>query len=815
MGKKVTDYIDFEKVNILLEGFNQSTGFVTAILDLEGNILSTSGWRTICTDFHRINPITAQRCTISDTKLAGALNRGEKYHCYKCLNGLIDVAVPVIINDEHIANLFSGQFFFEPPDLTFFRDQAAKFRFNEDAYLDALGKVPVIPEDKVKTILDFLLNMTQLISEMTFQRMELMNLNDSLHESGETYRILFERLQSIFRVAPTGIGLVRNRKIVEVNQLICDLLGYHQEELIGQDSRILYPTIDDYEYVGSEKYRQIELYGTGTVETKWKKKNGELIDVLMSSTPLDMKDLSKGVTFTALDITELKEATRKLEQSRSDYMKLFEDHVAVKLIIDPFTGKIIDSNHAAVKYYGWSREELRRMNVSQINTMTLSQLQEAMAKAKQSKRMYFEFRHKMADGSIRDVEVFSSRISFDGREVLHSIIHDITNRKKAESELVAAKEKAEESDRLKTAFLQNMSHEIRTPMNAIVGFSGLLPEYLHDKEKLKSFIEIINLRSNDLLDIINDLLDISKIESGQLPVHFEEYNLNVLFVELDAFYKEYRKRLNKGHLKFEIIPLPASSNSIVITDFLKLKQVLVNLISNAFKFTDNGRIECGCRLDDNGDLLFHVSDTGIGIPADKHLVIFDRFVQLHQQGKKFYGGTGLGLSISQALVGLLGGRIFLESEPGQGTTFYFTIPYKPVHLMHAAHPRVESPDEFNLSDRTVLVVEDDPYNAEYIKEALSGIGLTILCAESGREAVEKALSQNVNLVLMDIRLPDITGYEAINQIKEKKPQLKIIAQTAYASNNERQKALDEGCIDYLSKPVRVNALLSMLKKHLI
>ena len=179
MKPKILDLIDFEKIDTLLEGFNKSTGFVTAILDLEGNVLSKSGWRQICTEFHRVNPETSKKCTISDTVLAGKLAAGEKYHFYQCLNGLVDVAVPIIIKGEHIANLFSGQFFFEEPDSNFFDKQAEKYGFDKSIYLKALGDVPVVSEEKVKTAMGFLLNMTQLISEMTFQKMELENQNEA------------------------------------------------------------------------------------------------------------------------------------------------------------------------------------------------------------------------------------------------------------------------------------------------------------------------------------------------------------------------------------------------------------------------------------------------------------------------------------------------------------------------------------------------------------------------------------------------------------------------------------------------------------
>ncbi|MBK7712410.1 MAG: PocR ligand-binding domain-containing protein [Bacteroidales bacterium] len=185
MKAKKLDYIDFEEVNTLLEGFNKTTGFVTAILDLEGNVLSKSGWRQICTEFHRINPDSSKNCSISDTVLANKLGKNEKYHFYECLNGMVDVAVPIVINGEHIANLFSGQFFFDKPDLEFFKKQAKKYGFNEKKYLKALQLVPVVSREKVKAAMDFLLNMTQLISEITLKKLEQSQLNEALRKSEE------------------------------------------------------------------------------------------------------------------------------------------------------------------------------------------------------------------------------------------------------------------------------------------------------------------------------------------------------------------------------------------------------------------------------------------------------------------------------------------------------------------------------------------------------------------------------------------------------------------------------------------------------
>jgi PAS domain S-box-containing protein len=376
-----------------------------------------------------------------------------------------------------------------------------------------------------------------------------------------------------------------------------------------------------------------------------------------------------------------KKAEKTLQESEEKFRRIFEDHAAVKLLIDPVSGNITDANMSAAAYYGWSREELKQKNLDEINTMPPEEIKMNIDKVLSEKRTQFEFRHKLKDGSVRDVEVFTSRIKIGNKDLLHSIIHDITERKLVEKELINAKEQAEESDRLKTAFLQNMSHEIRTPMNAIMGFSSLLVDYYNDKPKLEQFSEIINLRCNDLLEIINDVLAISKIESGQLSVNKEVCNLKDLFAELADFFREHQKRIGKQHLKFELQSLCYPSEFSIHTDKVKLRQIFINLIGNAFKFTETGKIEGGCKFDENDDLVFYVSDTGIGIPYDKQDIIFERFIQLPQDTNISYGGTGLGLSIVKGLISLLGGRIWLESDPENlsegtagGTTFYFSIP---------------------------------------------------------------------------------------------------------------------------------------------
>ncbi|NJK85458.1 MAG: hypothetical protein HC906_05315 [Bacteroidales bacterium] len=237
--------------------------------------------------------------------------------------------------------------------------------------------------------------------------------------------------------------------------------------------------------------------------------------------------------------------------------------------------------------------------------------------------------------------------------------------------MLRAKEKAEESDRLKTSFLQNMSHEIRTPMNAIMGFSQLLVRHFDNKNKLQHYTEIINRRCNDLLVIINDILDISQIESGQMKINYDTCNLNDLFNELNEIFPEQQKRLNKQHITLDIQFFTSSENTIVTIDKGKLKQIYLNLIGNALKFTDTGKITIGCKSHSKKKFTFFVSDTGVGIPPEKQSMVFERFTQL-TDGHRF-GGNGLGLSIVKGMVQLMGGDIWVDSQPGIGSTFYFSI----------------------------------------------------------------------------------------------------------------------------------------------
>jgi len=311
MKVNILDFLDFKKVDTLLEGFNKSTGFVTAILDLDGNVLSQSGWRQICTEFHRVNPETSKKCTISDTVLAGKMDEGEQYHFYKCLNGLVDVAVPIVIKGEHIANLFSGQFFFEEPDRLFFKKQAEEYGFDEKEYLEALAKVPVVCEERVKTAMDFLLNTTKLISETTFQKLEQQELNDAILKSEERFKTFMDETPVYAYIKDGSLNHIFS------NKRVFELIHLNQNGQACDSAKSLFePEIADYienadKEILSGRSARMELEYKVNIggQDKW------LNDIKFA---LKLTDDTKGVGGLAFDITERKWAEEALRQKAEE-----------------------------------------------------------------------------------------------------------------------------------------------------------------------------------------------------------------------------------------------------------------------------------------------------------------------------------------------------------------------------------------------------------------------------------------------------------------------------------------------------------------
>ena len=372
-----------------------------------------------------------------------------------------------------------------------------------------------------------------------------------------------------------------------------------------------------------------------------------------------------------------------------------------------------------------------------------------------------------------------------------------------------AEQKAIESDRLKTAFLQNISHEIRTPMNSIVGFSELLKDKKLSESEKDQYLEMISKSSDQLLNIVNEVLDISLIETGNLSVNLRRVQLNNLMKEI---YLSYKPLINK-EISFTMSTGLSDTLSLILTDVIKIRQIISNLLNNAVKFTDKGHIGFGYTLEEN-ELNFFIEDTGIGIPSDSHDKIFERFLKVGSDNERLYEGVGLGLAICKGNIDLLNGKIWMDSKPGKGSKFLFTIPYKPVYEEEPVKGKNKDLVR-TLNNLTILVAEDDDVNFLYIKEIFKGAGAEILHAINGREAVEMCeKNDRIGIVLIDIKMPVMNGYEAIKKIREFRPGLPIIAQTAFALSNEMLKAFNAGSNDYISKPFTREQLLSIVSKNM-
>lgn len=378
-------------------------------------------------------------------------------------------------------------------------------------------------------------------------------------------------------------------------------------------------------------------------------------------------------------------------------------------------------------------------------------------------------------------------------------------------ELKVAKEKAEESDQLKSAFLANMSHEIRTPLNSILGFSEFLENDDLPKEKKRTYLDMIQSGGERLLTIISDIVDISKIDARQLKLEMGNHNLNSL---INKLYNQFAIDPKSSNIKlFTTTDLP-NEESCIQTDETRLYQILSNLIENALKYTPDGQIEFGYTLQNN-QLLFHVIDTGIGISPCHHKIIFERFRQTDKAYTDAISGTGLGLSIAKGLVELFGGKIWVESIPGKGAQFYFKIPYLPASNCCVKNGKETHDSKTVFEGTTVLVAEDEQSNYIYIRDLLTQYKYNVLHAQNGQEAVQIIRKNgNIDLVLMDIKMPVMNGLEATREIRKTNPSIPVIAQTAYAMADDKIRALEAGCNDYLAKPISIKILSDILQKHL-
>ncbi len=634
---------------------------------------------------------------------------------------------------------------------------------------------------------------------------------DLIKESVYQYRLLFE-------LSPSGILIEDNSgNILDMNPEFCKIIGYKREELLGNNIKIIVPR--DYR---DEVQKRINFILEGNVLYSIVtniKKDGTEVFMELRETCFYLPDGTKGILVICNDITERKKAERALKQSENLYRSLIETSPE-GISLGDLNGNLFFVNDQKVALFGYeSQEELLKKNI--FDLINDSDIEKAKKVAEELEKNGYitnsQLGFKRKNGSYFYGELRAKLIYDDKGNPSRMIdfISDITDRKKYEDDLKEAKIKAEESDRLKSAFLANMSHEIRTPLNGILGFAELLKDENVSQGQRREFLEIINSSGRQLLNLINDIIDLSKIEAGQIELMEADCNINSLLNEVFAFFQSTKSDSGKENIEIRFKPGLEDSESEVKIDSFRLKQILNNLLSNALKFTHLGYIEFGYKLIEN-NLEFYVKDTGIGVSKDSMDIIFERFRQADDSHSRIYGGTGLGLSICKALVELMDGEIILSGNESEGSKFIFKLPYRKSDSVNTNPGKnIPASVQGDWSSKKILVVEDDFNNFLFIRTVLKKSGIKILRAENGADAVEISRNEpDIDLIMMDIQLPKMNGYEATREIRKFNNNICIIAQTAHAFYEDKNKCLRAGCTDYLPKPIEKDMLFAMLVKYL-
>lgn len=636
-------------------------------------------------------------------------------------------------------------------------------------------------------------------------KLEKIETENELKKREEIYRFMFAN-----NPQPMWIYDLETLAFLEVNQAAISHYGYSRKEFLSMTLKDIRPPEDIPALLKDVELTKRKYNPAG--EWRHLKKNGELIYVEIVSHSITFNN-SKARHVLVKDITAQKKAIEALKFSEEKYRTIFENVQDVFYQTNT-EGVIIDVSPSVKYFYEFPREELIGKSISAIYSNT--EEREALLKTISEKGEVRDYplRIKTKSGVTKFISINAHLIlDYEGKpHHIDGSIRNITERIDLFQKLFTAKEKAEESDRLKTAFLHNISHEIRTPLNAIIGFSGFLEQSELSPGERKEYLDIIFESNNQLLAIINDILIISTIEAGQVKIQELQFDLNEV---MNNIYKNFKSDFKRKNLDYEMEIGNQGSGSIIISDENKLIHIISNLLSNALKFTHQGSVKFGYAVEDKF-IEFFVEDTGIGISIEEQDRIFDSFYQIDNSISRVYGGTGLGLSISNAYIELLGGKIRIKSSLGKGTTFYFTIPYKKAvtdinkNLSNDFREEISS-----IRTKTILVAEDEENNFALFCAMLRPRGYEIVRAKNGLEAIEMCQSNpNISLVLMDIKMPVKDGFEATSEIKKIKPGLPVIAQTACAHSSDKARALECGCVDYIAKPFKRNELIELVEKYI-
>lgn len=739
----------------------------------------------------------------------------------ECNGGLHLYAVPIQAGEEIVGAINFGY-----GDLPRSEERLIEIAGKYGLHVDELRKAAKSYSSRPPYIIELakrrLHTSAKLIGEIVARKQTEL----ALRESEEKYRTMFENMQTAFamhQIITDERGEPIDYTFLEVNQAFEQMTGLKKKDIVGRRVTEVLPGTEQEpaDWIGN--YGRVALEGTVH--------KFEHLSAALGKWFAGVAYRSAADQFATIfqEITERIQMEKALRQSEERYRLLFNkanDIVFVHYLMGEEDARpFLEVNDAASRILGYSKEELQALTpFDLLADEELDSVPEEAEALLSGGSLLFEKKLLAKNGTRLHVEIHAHIFEYQSETLVLSIARDISERKKAELELIEAREKAEQADRLKSTFLATMSHEIRTPLNAIIGYTDML---LDDEVQCARHIDWLKTVRNSgrlLLRLINDILDFSRIEAYELEVDRNSCSLKSILSEVETI-GDMKLRSTEKSVELRKIP-PVRIPDLFVGDADRITQVLLNLVTNAIKFTDAGFVEFGASLSDETMLEFYIRDTGRGIPANLHGELFKPFRQIEMPGRLCEGGTGLGLAISKKLVTLMGGTIWFESSTGEGhgSTFRFTIPFEAIESAGTAEITDAVKNEKSVakikSGARVLVVEDNEINRILVESLLTGFGFEVVSAENGQEAVEVFQSDpTIVLVLMDKLMPVLDGLEATMRIREfenkqGRSRVPIIALTAAAMKEDRQECLAAGCDDYLTKPIAQRELLDAITRLL-
>lgn len=829
MDYSLKDLIDRDVFQALCEKFTRLTQTVTAILDLEGNILVATGWRDVCTQFHRVNPDTATRCKESDTTLAKRLQSDKKYTVYRCKNGLVDVAVPIIIGENHVGNIFTGQFFFESPDKEYFRQQAVKFGFDEASYLEAVSRVPIVTEEQVKLTMDYLCELAEVVGGVGLKNLELLKINEKLNreiedkEKVEKSLLTNEaQLSNAVKIAKLGYWeydvaddlFTFNDHFYNVFRITSEQVGGYTMSSAQYAERFIHP--DDRSILQAETQKALESpdpHYSRQLEHRVIFPDGEIGSIVVRF--FIVKD-DQGQTIKTYganqDITERKQAEEELY-----FMKSVVDKITDSAFWVVQSGRFIYVNEAACRSLGYSHEELMKMRVSDLDPNFPP---EAWAghweDLKKRGSIKLETAHKAKDGNVFPVEVVATFMEYEGEEYNCSFVRNISERVKAEKEkkeLLLQLGQAQKMEAIGT-LAGGIAHDFNNILSVILGYADIAKDDAPPGTQFQKDLEKVLTAANRAKELVKQILAFSR------QAHVER-----IPIKIQPLLKEGLKMLRSS------IPTTISitedidpKSRPVLADPTQIHQILMNLCTNAYQSMEEtgGALSVALKTtfigaDDQKMLLhvtpgeyveFTVADTGCGIGPDVIGKIFDPYFTTKEPGK----GTGMGLAIIHGIITDYGGAITVESELRKGTTFHVYFPV----VEKESLSEVKSSEDIPRGNERVLFIDDEELLAQMGKIMLERLGYHVTVRHSSLEGL--ATFQNApdefDIVITDQTMPDMTGADLARQMMQIRPDVPIILCTGYSNLIDEDSAKALGIKEFVLKPLTKEVVATLIRKVL-